>query len=100
LHSYFVLAGDAGIPVVYHVERVREGRSYATRTVQARQKGQPIFTVTMSFMRDGAGGGQVVKHEAAMPGGVEGPWEDDGKSDNEGVGVESWRLDILNSEFS
>ncbi|KAI9764794.1 MAG: hypothetical protein M1840_008063 [Geoglossum simile] len=96
LHCYFVLAGDVGIPIVYHVERVRDGRSYATRTVQARQKGQPIFTVTMSFMRDGAGGGQVIKHEAVMPGGLEGPWEDEEEGDKRGLGVESWTLGIIN----
>lgn len=50
-HCYFILAGSSEIPVMFHVEKVRDGRSYATRTVQARQKGQPIFTTTMSFVR-------------------------------------------------
>ncbi|CAK7201613.1 acyl-CoA thioesterase [Sporothrix eucalyptigena] len=48
-HCYFLLAGNAEIPILFHVERVRDGRSFATRTVQARQKGRCIFTVTMSF---------------------------------------------------
>lgn len=67
MHCYFVLNGNAEIPVIYHVEHVREGRSFATRTVQARQRGQPIFTVTLSFMREGAGGKQLVEHQAEMP---------------------------------
>lgn len=76
-HCYFVLAGDSTIPILYHVERVREGRSFATRTVQARQRGKAIFTVTMSFMKDGGGGdGDVVSHAAPMPSGVTPPPED------------------------
>src|ERR1700761_3251935 len=39
MHCYFVLAGNAEIPVIYHVEHVRDGRSFITRTVQARQQG-------------------------------------------------------------
>ncbi|CAK7271597.1 acyl-CoA thioesterase [Sporothrix epigloea] len=48
-HCYFLLAGNAEIPILFHVERVRDGRSFATRTVQARQRGRCIFTVTASF---------------------------------------------------
>ncbi|CAK7564669.1 MAG: acyl-CoA thioesterase [Sporothrix epigloea] len=48
-HCYFLLAGNADIPILFHVERVRDGRSFATRTVQARQRGRCIFTVTASF---------------------------------------------------
>ena len=67
MHCYFVLNGNSDIPVIYHVEHIREGRSFATRTVQARQRGQPIFTTTLSFMREGSGGKQTVKHQAEMP---------------------------------
>ncbi|MCJ1485148.1 hypothetical protein MMC06_005321 [Schaereria dolodes] len=70
MHCYFVLAGDASIPVLYHVERVREGKSFMTRTVQARQRGKCIFTATASFMREGSGGEKVVEHECGMPEGV------------------------------
>lgn len=49
LHSYFVLKGDETHPIVYHVERVRDGKSYVTRTVQARQRNRAIFTMTCSF---------------------------------------------------
>ncbi|KAH0551665.1 hypothetical protein GP486_007118 [Trichoglossum hirsutum] len=98
MHCYFVLAGDPGIPIVYHVERVRDGRSFATRTVQARQRGRPIFTTTMSFMDEGSGGENVVTHAAKMPEGLEGPWEDRG--DGAKSAVESWILDIVNDDSS
>lgn len=67
MHCYFVLAGDSAIPVLYHVERVREGRSFLTRTVQARQRGRCIFTTTMSFVREGSAGDDTVDHEVGFP---------------------------------
>lgn len=67
MHCYFVLAGDSEIPIVYHVERVRDGRSFATRTVQARQRGRPIFTTTLSFSREDSGGKKKLEHAARMP---------------------------------
>lgn len=67
MHCYFVLAGSSAMPVVYHVERVREGKSFATRTVQARQKGRPIFTTTLSFMREGSAGARSVQHDSTLP---------------------------------
>ena len=70
MHCYFVLAGDSTIPILYHVERVREGKSFMTRTVQARQRGKCIFTTTCSFMREGSGGEKVVEHEWSMPEGA------------------------------
>lgn len=72
MHCYFVLAGDSTVPILYHVERVREGKSFMTRTVQARQKGKSIFTTTCSFMREGSEGEKVLEHEWPMP---EGPVE-------------------------
>lgn len=70
MHCYFVLAGDATIPILYHVERVREGKSFMTRTVQARQRGKCIFTTTASFVREGSGGAKTVDHSWDMPEGV------------------------------
>lgn len=67
MHCYFVLAGNSEIPIIYHVERVRDGKSFATRTVQARQRGKPIFTVTLSFMRALDAKEQVVSHAVNMP---------------------------------
>lgn len=72
-HCYFLLAGLNDIPITYHVERVRDGRSFATRTVQARQRGRCIFTTTMSFVKT-AEGKPEVRHAALMPaGGSAGP---------------------------
>ncbi len=48
-HSYFLLPGDAGIPVVYDIENVRDGRSFCTRRIKALQKGKTIFYMTASF---------------------------------------------------
>lgn len=67
MHCYFVLAGNAEIPIIYHVERVRSGKSFATRTVQARQRGKVIFTTTMSFVRQNSGGEKLVEHAYPMP---------------------------------
>lgn len=67
MHCYFVLAGDPKTPVLYHVERVRDGKSFITRTVQARQKGRCIFTTTLSFMRESSGGQKTVDHAWDMP---------------------------------
>ena len=50
-HCYFLLAGSSELPILFHVEQVRDGRSFATRTVQARQRGRCIFTTTISFVR-------------------------------------------------
>ncbi|KAK9368876.1 thioesterase-like superfamily-domain-containing protein [Lipomyces kononenkoae] len=49
MHCYFVLAGDPTLPVLYKVQHVRDGHSFVTRTVQARQRGRCIFTTTISF---------------------------------------------------
>src|SRR5690606_13250248 len=55
LHVYFLLGGDPSIPIIYDVERVRDGRSFATRRVSARQHGEIIFYMTASFQRDEEG---------------------------------------------
>jgi acyl-CoA thioesterase II len=67
MHCYFVLAGNSEIPILYHVERVRDGKSFITRTVQARQRGACIFTTTLSFMKKDSGGAQKVEHAVPMP---------------------------------
>jgi len=63
LHAYFLLAGDTKVPIVYDVERVRDGRSFTTRRVRAIQHGQPIFTMSVSFHGDEPG----MTHQAEMP---------------------------------
>ena len=67
MHCYFILAGDANIPILFNVERVREGRSFLTRTVQARQRGKCIFTTTISFVAEGSGGKESLQHGWDMP---------------------------------
>ena len=49
MHSYFLRPGDTAVPIVYDVDRVRDGRSFATRRVLARQHGRPIYALTASF---------------------------------------------------
>jgi len=68
-HCYFLLAGSGDLPILFHVEKVRDGRSFATRTVQARQRGKCIFTVTASFAKRGSGGKveNQVRHAQPMP---------------------------------
>ncbi|MEZ5343896.1 MAG: thioesterase family protein [Acidimicrobiales bacterium] len=52
LHSYFIRPGDETRPIVYDVDRTRDGRSFSTRTVTARQSGGAIFSMSTSFHRD------------------------------------------------
>lgn len=81
-HCYFLLAGSGTTPILFHVERVRDGRSFATRTVQARQRGRCIFTTTISFTREGSAGEGQVHHAATLPAGVAPPPEDwDGEAE-------------------
>lgn len=55
LHCYFMLPGDPSIPIIYQVERLRDGSSFATRRVTAIQHGQAIFSFEASFQLDEAG---------------------------------------------
>ena len=63
LHSYFLRPGDTAVPIVYDVEGVREGRSFATRRVLARQHGRPIFAMTLNFQIPEQG----LEHQDPMP---------------------------------
>jgi len=51
LHSYFLLGGDLSIPIIYDVENVRDGGSFTTRRVAARQHGEIIYYLTASFQK-------------------------------------------------
>ncbi|XP_009134545.1 acyl-coenzyme A thioesterase 8 isoform X1 [Brassica rapa] len=55
LHSYFLLVGDITIPILYEVHHLRDGNNFATRRVDARQKGKTIFILFASFQRDQQG---------------------------------------------
>ncbi len=63
LHAYFLRMGDPGAPIVYTVDRIRDGRSFTTRRVVAVQHGQPIFHLSASFQVYEEG----LDHQAAMP---------------------------------
>ncbi|KAK1763553.1 Thioesterase/thiol ester dehydrase-isomerase [Phialemonium atrogriseum] len=106
-HCYFLLAGSDELPILFHVEKVRDGRSFATRTVQARQRGRCIFTTTISFAREDSGGrpDNQVRHSAPMPTGEDGqplrppPDDFDGEPDMFATGpFQNYRIDILNGD--
>src|ERR1700686_5003567 len=63
LHAYFLLGGDPKMPIVYEVDRIRDGKSFTTRRVVAIQHGHAIFTMAVSF--HGAEPG--LSHQFAMP---------------------------------
>ncbi len=63
LHAYFVRPGDMQAPIVYDVERIRDGRSFSVRRVHAIQHGRPIFSMMVSFQRAEVG----LEHAPAMP---------------------------------
>jgi acyl-CoA thioesterase-2 len=63
LHAYFIRPGDPTVPLIYSVDRVRDGRSFTTRRVTAIQHGKPIFTLSASFQRAEPG----LEHALPMP---------------------------------
>src|SRR5580658_1208075 len=63
LHAYFIRPGDPAVPLVYLVERVRDGRSFTTRRVTCIQHGETIFTLSASFHRPEPG----FEHATQMP---------------------------------
>ena len=63
LHGYFVLPGDLDIPILFEVDRIRDGGSFTTRAVRAIQNGQAIFFLTASFQLDQTG----FDHQVDMP---------------------------------
>jgi acyl-CoA thioesterase II len=63
LHAYFLLPGDVAAPIVYQVDRVRDGRSLSARRVQAIQHGRPILSMIASFQAPEPG----FEHQAPMP---------------------------------
>ena len=71
LHSYFLRPGDPSVPILYEVDRIRDGRSFSTRRVVAIQHGRAIFNVAVSFHVDEEG---AFVHQFPMPD-VPGPEE-------------------------
>ena len=63
LHAYFLRPGDIRQPVVYDVDRIRDGKSFTTRRVNAIQHGRPIFSLSTSFQVEEEGS----RHQTPMP---------------------------------
>ena len=69
LHAYFLRPGDMGRNVIYDVDPIRDGRSFSTRRVVARQYGRAIFNASISFQKREPG----LDHQIEMPKGIAGP---------------------------
>jgi len=63
LHAYFLRAGDPSVPIIYSVDRIRDGGSFTTRRVVAVQHGQAIFSMAASFHKEETG----LEHQIKMP---------------------------------
>ncbi len=63
LHAYFLRRGDINAPIIYEVDRARDGGSFSNRRVVAIQHGRPIFNLAASFQRPEVG----LEHQADMP---------------------------------
>jgi acyl-CoA thioesterase II len=63
LHGYFLLPGDPSVPIIYEVDRIRDGKSFTTRRVVAIQHGQAIFSMSASYHAEETG----FSHQAMMP---------------------------------
>ncbi len=63
LHAYFLRPGNVSMPIVYDVDRIRDGSSFTTRRVVAIQAGRPIFNMSASFQLDEPG----LDHQDPMP---------------------------------
>jgi acyl-CoA thioesterase-2 len=63
LHAYFLIGGDPKVPIIYEVDRIRDGRSFTTRRVVAIQHGHAIFSMSVSFHLDEPG----LSHQFEMP---------------------------------
>ena len=63
LHAYFLRAGDVEAPILYEVDRARDGRSFSNRRVVAVQHGRPIFNMTASFQKPEMG----IEHQPEAP---------------------------------
>src|SRR5436190_8316813 len=63
LHAYFLRPGDPLVPIIYDVDRIRDGKSFTTRRVVAIQHGRPIFNLSASFQVEECG----PEHQYPMP---------------------------------
>lgn len=63
LHAYFLLPGDPAVPIIYEVERIRDGGSFTTRRVKGIQHGKAMFSMSVSFQKPEGG----FEHHTPMP---------------------------------
>jgi acyl-CoA thioesterase-2 len=84
LHAYFMRPGDPSVPIIYEVDRIRDGKSFATRRVVAIQHGEAIFSMSASFQVEESG----FDHQLPMPS-VPPPEELPSESDLKALFVES-----------
>ncbi|MEM1218203.1 MAG: acyl-CoA thioesterase II [Bacteroidota bacterium] len=63
IHAYFVLPGDLEVPIIFEVDRIRDGGSFSTRAVKAIQHGEAIFHLSASFQKEQQG----FDHQIEMP---------------------------------
>ena len=67
LHCYFILPGDVSLPIVYAVDRLRDGRSFATRRCGATQEGRVIFDLVASFQATDQVTDHALEHHMPKP---------------------------------
>ena len=90
LHGYFLRPGDPNLPIIYDVDRIRDGKSFTTRRVVAIQKGEAIFNMSASFQVAEAG----LNHQAEMP---QVPAPEDCPGDEEmfsGSSIDAWPAEM------
>lgn len=63
LHAYFILPGDKSKPIIYDVENIRDGKSFTTRRIVAKQNGKAIFNMAASFQKEEKG----LNHQVDIP---------------------------------
>jgi len=92
-HSYFLRPGNPDLPIDYEVDRIRDGRSFTTRRVVAKQNGTPIFNLALSFHDDEPSESHQLNAEI--------PNEPSGESHEEGIrrGLRSLGINVTEGEF-
>jgi acyl-CoA thioesterase-2 len=92
LHSYFIHAGDPGAPILFQVDRLRDGGSFATRRVSAMQGERRLLELTASFQAAEQG----FTHQAPMPAVAAGPEAIDDAGDPRGLGIGIYLRNLRN----
>lgn len=88
LHGYFLRPGDPSIPIVFEVDRARDGGSFTVRRVTAVQRGRQIFNMAASFQTPDIG----LEHQSLVP--PTASWQDTGKAKLNRMDPETWPLEF------